>query len=78
MKPLKKTRDGDVATLVESWRRAHEALETRRLRELRSLNEQDSAQRFALLLRLDGPYPLRLTSGLVEQQSILARLRERS
>lgn len=65
----------DAAKLVERWLRAQPALEAERLGRLRGLSERDAAQQFARLLQLSGPYPLRSTSGLVEQQRILTRLR---
>jgi hypothetical protein len=74
MQPLEKPGE-EVVTLVTNWQRAGDALDAERLRELRSLSERESAQRFARLFRLDTPYPLRLTSGLVEQQRLLGRLR---
>ena len=67
--------DDSAAELVRRWRRAGDALETQRLEDLRSLSEADSARRFANLLRLEGSYPLRPSSGLVEQQRIFERLR---
>jgi hypothetical protein len=45
---------------------------------LRGLSERDAAQQFNELLKLRGTYPLRPSSGLVEQQRLLARLRTRS
>lgn len=71
-------RDTDARAWVERWRRAQELLEAERLRELRAMSERESAQRFARLLRIDPPYPLRPSSGLVEQQRILARLRDQA
>jgi hypothetical protein len=62
--------------MVAAWRRSQAALEAERLRRLRSLTERDAARLFAQLLRIHGAYPLRPTSGLVEQQRLLARLRE--
>jgi hypothetical protein len=38
---------------------------------LRGLSERDAALQFSRLLQISGPYPLRPTSGLVEQQRIL-------
>lgn len=57
------------------WRKGQAALEAERLRCLRSLSEQDAARQFAGLLQIRGPYPLRPSRGLVEQQRLLARLR---
>ncbi len=63
--------------VVEVWREAMAVLETDRLQRLQSLSEQDAARQFTQLLQLPGPYPLRPTSGLVEQQRLLERLRSR-
>jgi hypothetical protein len=68
----------DAAKLAARWFRTQPALEAERLRRLRSLSERDAAEQFARLLQSSGPYPLRPTSGLVEQQRILARLRNQS
>ena len=62
--------------LVERWRRAEGELMAHRLEALRALGEREAAQRFATLLRLEGAYPLRPFSGLVEQQRIFDRLRK--
>jgi hypothetical protein len=67
--------DADAEAYVRKWRRAAGALERERLRELRRLSETDAAWRFAHLLCLSTPYPLRKGSGLVEQQCIFSRLR---
>ena len=76
MKSFKNPDSGsDAETLVRTWRRAQPELEAERLRELRRLSERESAQRFARLLRLSKPYPLREGSGLVEQQLIFLRMR---
>lgn len=52
------------------------ALDRQHRRELRQLNETEAAYRFARLLNIPGPYPLRPTSGLVEQQRLFNRLRD--
>jgi hypothetical protein len=70
--------DADAKAMVDRWRRAQTALDAERVQRLRSLSERDAARQFARLLQIRGPWPLRSTSGLVEQQRILARLRERS
>ena len=67
-----------ASELVDRWRQSHAMLEKERLQALRSLGERDAALRFARLLQINGSYPLRPTSGLVEQQRILARRRKRS
>jgi hypothetical protein len=77
IRPAQKPQRGDgAAAWVTKWQRAQDLLEAQRLRELRSLSERESAQRFARLLRINIPYPLRGSSGLVEQQCIFARLRK--
>lgn len=75
MNSREKTGGDGAKALVAVWQIAHDALETERQRNLRGLTERDSAQCFARLLRLSTPYPLRKSSGLVEQQRIFARLR---
>lgn len=70
-------RETGALQYASAWRRAGPELERVRLRELRELSETEAAKRFALLLRLPGPYPLRRSSGLVEQQRILSRLRSK-
>lgn len=70
--------DGKEARVwVGRWQHAESELEARRLSGLRALTEREAAERFAALLRLEGSYPLRPSSGLVEQQRIFARLRTR-
>ena len=49
----------DTEILVAAWQRAQPELEAERLRELRRMSEQESAKRFAQLLSLVKPYPLR-------------------
>ena len=63
--------------LAERWGQAQPALEVERLQRLRALSERETASQFAQLLQLRALYPLRPTSGLVEQQRILARLRKK-
>ena len=65
-------------TLTERWRQARPALEDERLQRLRNLSERDAAMQFARLLQIRGTWPLRPSSGLVEQQRILARLRKQT
>lgn len=60
---------------VDRWERTGSELEARRLSDLRALSEREAAERFATLLRLESAYPLRPSSGLVEQQRIFNRLR---
>jgi hypothetical protein len=78
MKSPGKSGEDGAKTLVAVWQRAHDALEVERQRNLRQLSEQGSAQCFARLLRLSTPYPLRESSGLVEQQRVFARLRNQT
>jgi hypothetical protein len=61
--------------MVNVWRGAQSALQAERLQRLRGLSEKDAARQFAELLQIRGPYPLRQSSGLVEQQRLLAPLR---
>jgi len=62
--------------LAERWEHAGSELDARRLSDLRALSERGAAERFATLLRLEGAYPLRPSSGLVEQQRVFDRLRQ--
>ena len=62
---------------VAAWERTAAVLDGERRRDLRQLSELESARRFAELLSLPLPYPLRPQSGLVEQQRIFAKLRGR-
>ena len=80
MKSLQKTSMNQTSTagakeMVEVWQEAQEALEVERLQRLRSLSERDAARQFAQMLQIQSPYPLRPSSGLVEQQRLLAPLR---
>jgi len=61
--------------MVDVWCEAMTVLETERLQRLRGLSELEAARQFAGLLQLPSPYPLRPSSGLVEQQRLLAALR---
>lgn len=67
--------DADAQAYVRAWRRTAALLDKGRLGELRALSEVEAAQQFARLLRMPPPYPLRPSSGLVEQQRIFSRLR---
>lgn len=73
----KGSRETGARHYASAWRRAGPELKRERLRELRQLSETEAAKRFALLLRLPSPYPVRRSSGLVEQQRILSRLRRK-
>ncbi len=74
---MARTNSQDASALVQRWRRAAAELDVCRLEDLRALGEREAARRFSILLRLDGDYPLRPSSGLVEQQRIFDRLREK-
>jgi hypothetical protein len=77
---MPKSPDRSTRTEAESyaaaWRRAGPALDEQRLQTLRSLSEEDSARRFAELLTPVVDFPLRSSSGLVEQQRVLAKMRD--
>lgn len=62
--------------LAKRWEHAESELEARRLSGMRALTEREAAERFATLLRIEGAYPLRPSSGLVEQQRVFDRLRQ--
>lgn len=72
--------DKSIRTEAESyaaaWRRAGPALDEKRLQTLRSLSEEDAARCFAELLTPVVDFPLRSSSGLVEQQRVLAKMRD--
>jgi len=68
--------DTDSQAYARAWRRTAAALESKRLQALRQMSETEAAQRFARLLAIPLPYPLRKGSGLVEQQRIFDRLRK--
>lgn len=80
MKSLPKTLMSQSSTaaakeMVDVWRKGQAALEAERLQRLRGLSELDGARQFAQVLQILSPYPLRPSSGLVEQQRLLSRLR---
>jgi hypothetical protein len=66
----------EAQSYAAAWRRAGPELDAKRLQELRSLSEEDAARRFADLLAAIGEVSMRSSSGLVEQQRLLARMRE--
>lgn len=76
--PLLPGADTAAMLMVYRWQRAHAELAADRVQRLRGLSEIDAARQFAELLQIRGPYPLRRTSGLVEQQRIFARLCQRT
>ena len=67
-----------AGALADRWRQAQPMLEAERLHCLQQLSERDAALQFARLLQIRGTWPLRPSSGLVEQQRILARLRKQT
>lgn len=73
--PLNQESTSATKRMVDAWREAYAVLEEERIQRLRELNEQDAARQFSVLLQIRRPYPLRPSSGLVEQQRLLARLR---
>lgn len=70
------TTHSEAESYAAAWRRAGPELDSKRLQELRNLSEEEAARRFAELLDTIGDVPLRSGSGLVEQQRLLARMRE--
>ena len=70
------TADADSQALARAWQQTAAAGEPKRLQALRQLSELEAAQRFARLLAIPLPYPVREGSGLVEQQRIFDRLRK--
>jgi hypothetical protein len=60
---------------VETWRRSGPELERLRREELRSVDTQEAVRQIFGSIPADGGAPARLTSGLVEQQALFARLR---
>ncbi len=79
---MPKSPDRSTRTEAESyaaaWRRAAPELDAKRLQKLRGLSEEDSARCFAELLTPIVELPLRSSSGLVEQQRALVKLRGES
>jgi len=65
---------------VETWTRAGPELDAIRRRELEALTDDDIRQIVQNLMSVPLPpdLPMRLDSGLVEQQRWIARLRESS
>ena len=65
---------------VETWTRAGPELDAIRRRELEALSDDDIRQIVQNLMSVPLPpdLPMRLDSGLVEQQRWFARLRESS
>jgi hypothetical protein len=73
--PDKSTRT-EAEAYAAAWRRAGAVLDEQRLQALRSLSEEDAARCFAELLTPLVDFPLRSSSGLVEQQRVLAKMRD--
>ena len=71
-----KSKRTEAESYAAAWRRAGPALDAKRLQTLRSLSEEESARWFAELLTPVVAWPLRPSSGLVEQQRALAKLRD--
>ncbi|MDA8108669.1 MAG: hypothetical protein M0015_08565 [Betaproteobacteria bacterium] len=69
-----------VRRWVETWRRAGEALDAQRRREIESLTDHDARRAVAELFALPAPadLPPRDDSGLVLQQRLFSRLRRRA
>ena len=65
---------------VETWKRAGPELDAVRRRELEALTDDDIRRIVQNLMSVPLPpdFPMRLDSGLVEQQRWFARLREPS
>lgn len=76
-KPSDKSKRIEAESYAAAWRRAGPALDAKRLQALRSLSEEESARCFAELLTPMVALPLRPSSGLVEQQRALAKLRDK-
>lgn len=74
--PSDKATPTEAESYVAAWRCRGPAMEAKRLQALRNLSEEESAQCFAALLSPVVPLPLRPSSGLVEQQRALAKLRD--
>lgn len=72
-------RDEDVKRWIEIWREAGSTLEAQRRRDLEALTDDDVRRAVADLFSMSLPedLPPRTGSGLVEQQRLFARLRQR-
>ena len=70
------TTRSEAESYAAAWRRAGPELDSKRLEELRNLSEEEAARRFAELLAAIGEVPMRSSSGLVEQQRLLARMHD--
>jgi hypothetical protein len=74
--PPERSTPTGAESYAAAWRRAGPALDAKRLQSLRRMSEEESARCFAELLTPVVALPLRPGSGLVEQQRVLARLRD--
>jgi len=64
---------------AETWAKAGPELDAVRRRELREMTHEQRIRAFAAVLEFGAkPGPPRTTSGLVEQQRLFKKLRERS
>lgn len=67
----------DASSLVDVWQRANLELDIIRLKALREMTEQQSAQVFSKISKNAWASKLRMSSGLVEQQLVFNRLRKK-
>jgi hypothetical protein len=69
--------DADLKRWAETWERAGRALEALRRRELQAMTDDDVRRVISELFggAMLPDLPPRMTSGLVEQQRLFARLR---
>lgn len=72
--------DTDLKRWAETWERAGRELDALRRRELQAMTDDDTRRAVADLF--SGPasadFPVRTTSGLVEQQRLFAAFRKRA
>lgn len=70
--------DANLKRWAETWERAGRALEALRRRELQAMTDDDVRRAIADLFSdaMLADLPPRVTSGLVEQQRLFARLRQ--
>jgi hypothetical protein len=72
--------DTNLKRWAKTWESAGNALDALRRRELAAMTDDDTRRVIADLFThaLPGDLPARTTSGLVEQQRLFARLRQRT
>ena len=72
--------DTNLKRWAKTWESAGNALDALRRRELEAMTDDDTRRAIADLFTdaPPGDLPARSTSGLVEQQRLFARLRERT